>query len=75
MKTLLILAWLTATTAVAAIKTETVEYKEGDTTLEGYLVYDDAIVRYDEFLQRAPVGMPEREWTQARVATLRAPAP
>lgn len=28
----------------AAIKTETVEYKEGDTTLEGVLIYDDSIV-------------------------------
>lgn len=32
------------TTVFAAVKTETVEYKEGDTTLEGYLIYDDAIV-------------------------------
>ena len=30
--------------AFAAIKTETVEYKEGDTILEGVLIYDDAIV-------------------------------
>ena len=28
----------------AAIKTETIEYKEGDTTLEGVLIYDDSIV-------------------------------
>ncbi|HVK57551.1 MAG TPA: dienelactone hydrolase family protein, partial [Candidatus Kapabacteria bacterium] len=28
----------------SAIKTETVEYKEGDTTLEGVLIYDDSIV-------------------------------
>jgi dienelactone hydrolase len=27
----------------AAIKTETVEYKEGTTTLEGFLAYDDAV--------------------------------
>src|SRR5690348_18364167 len=27
----------------AAIHTETVEYKQGDTTLEGFLAYDDAI--------------------------------
>src|SRR6266700_7244695 len=27
----------------AAIHTETVEYKQGDTTLEGYLAYDDSI--------------------------------
>ena len=28
----------------SAIKTETIEYKEGDTTLEGVLIYDDSIV-------------------------------
>lgn len=28
----------------AAIKTETVEYKEGDTVLEGFIAYDDAIL-------------------------------
>ncbi|HEY3931923.1 MAG TPA: dienelactone hydrolase family protein, partial [Verrucomicrobiae bacterium] len=27
----------------AAIHTETVDYKQGDTTLEGFLVYDDSI--------------------------------
>ncbi len=27
----------------AAIHTETVEYKQGDTTLEGFLAYDDSI--------------------------------
>jgi dienelactone hydrolase len=31
-------------TAFAAIKTEMIEYKEGDTTLEGFLAYDDSIV-------------------------------
>ena len=29
--------------AQAALKSETVEYKQGDTVLEGYLVYDDAV--------------------------------
>lgn len=29
-------------TAEAALKTQVVEYKQGDTTLEGYLAYDDA---------------------------------
>lgn len=33
-----------AASAWAEIKTERIEYKEGDTTLEGYLVYDDSIV-------------------------------
>ncbi len=31
-----------ATNAFAALHTETVEYKHGDTVLEGYLAYDDA---------------------------------
>jgi dienelactone hydrolase len=30
-------------TLQAAVKTETVEYKDGDTTLKGYLVYDEAL--------------------------------
>src|SRR4051812_48658381 len=29
-------------TASAAIKTEVIEYKDGDTVLEGFLAYDDA---------------------------------
>ncbi len=38
------LALLTSTAlAPAALHTETVEYKDGDTVLEGYLVYDDEI--------------------------------
>src|SRR5688572_15256737 len=35
-------AFLSST--LAGIKTETIEYEEGDTTLEGVLVYDDTIV-------------------------------
>lgn len=31
-------------TGFSAIKTETVQYKEGDTALEGVLIYDDSIV-------------------------------
>ncbi|MBV8780358.1 MAG: dienelactone hydrolase family protein [Phycisphaerae bacterium] len=31
-----------STLSVAAVKTETVEYKQGDTTLKGFLAYDDA---------------------------------
>src|ERR1700677_1774075 len=44
MKPLLILPILLATSLIstAAVKTEPVEYKQGDTTLEGWLVYDDA---------------------------------
>src|SRR5688572_26639564 len=36
--------YMAAQAVFAAIKTETVEYKEGDTTLEGVLLYDDSIV-------------------------------
>ena len=32
---------LFAAVSVAAVKTEEVEYKQGDTTLKGYLAYDD----------------------------------
>jgi len=43
MKTLAaFLALAFATPAFAVIKTETVEYKDGDTTLEGLVAYDDA---------------------------------
>src|ERR1700722_18167480 len=38
-----ILLMATVLTARAAIHTETVEYKQGDTTLEGFLAYDDSI--------------------------------
>ncbi len=34
---------LVACAAQAAIKTEVIEYKDGDTVLEGYLAYDDAL--------------------------------
>ena len=44
MKWNLILLFAALHTAFAAIKTETIEYKEGSTTLQGHLVYDDAIV-------------------------------
>jgi dienelactone hydrolase len=43
MKSLLfITVILFSSVANAAIKTQTIEYKEGDTTLEGYLAYDTA---------------------------------
>ena len=38
-----LLFMLFAVKANAAIHTELVEYKQGDTVLEGYLAYDDAI--------------------------------
>ena len=40
---LIVLAVIWQNYARAAIKTQTVEYKDGDTVLEGYLAYDDAI--------------------------------
>jgi dienelactone hydrolase len=48
MRTKLLLAALcgivfAASSAQAAIKSQVVEYKAGDTTLEGWLVYDDAV--------------------------------
>ena len=42
----LLLALMTLACAFAssaAIQTKTIEYKQGDTTLEGVLVYDDAV--------------------------------
>lgn len=44
MRSICVLLALGSITAFGAIKTEKVEYKEGDTTLEGFLVYDDSIV-------------------------------
>jgi dienelactone hydrolase len=44
MKIFLLTLWVVATAlrGAAAIRTEVVEYREGDTTLEGFLAYDDA---------------------------------
>lgn len=39
-KTILLTTLLVAATARAEVKLETIEYKHGDTTLEGYLAYD-----------------------------------
>jgi dienelactone hydrolase len=44
--------------AVAKIKTEVVEYKQGDTILEGYLAYDPAKVK-----KSAPGVLVVHEWT------------
>ena len=38
-----LLACLFGGTARAEIKTQWIDYKEGDTALQGYLAYDDAI--------------------------------
>src|SRR5437773_552145 len=35
---------LAATTAPAALHTETIAYKHGDVELEGYLAYDDEVI-------------------------------
>src|SRR6185503_1399907 len=35
--------FLWSSTAHAELKKQTIEYKDGDTMLEGYLVYDDAV--------------------------------
>ena len=47
---------LAAHCAFAAIKMETVEYKEGDTTLEGVLIYDDS------FVHRRPGVLIAHQW-------------
>ena len=41
----------------AAVKTKTIEYKDGDTVLEGYLAYDDAIKG------KMPAVLIVHEWT------------
>ncbi len=43
--------------AEAAMKTETVEYKEGNTVLQGFLAYDDAIK------EKMPAVLIVHEWT------------
>lgn len=43
--------------ALAVLRTQVVEYKQGDTVLEGYLAYDDAITT------RRPGVMVVHEWT------------
>src|SRR3990172_2727793 len=45
------------TNAQAKLHTETIEYKEGDTVLEGYMAYDDAIKG------KRPGVMVVHEWT------------
>jgi len=42
MTSMIAAAAMAAASASAAIKTEAVEYKDGDTALEGYLAYDDS---------------------------------
>lgn len=54
--------------AHAAIQTRTVEYKQGDTVLEGYLAYDDAIEgkRPGVLVVHAWMGLSEYEQSRAR---------
>ncbi|MGV3773905.1 MAG: dienelactone hydrolase family protein, partial [Verrucomicrobiales bacterium] len=42
--------------AKAEIKTQTIEYKQGDTTLEGFVAYDDAI------LNKRPAVVIAHQW-------------
>ena len=53
---LLAIGIMFTSSAFAAIKTETVEYKEGDTTLEGFVAYDDTI------LTKRPVVLIVHQW-------------
>lgn len=62
MKVLLYLLMISAVTigqnrAGAAVKTQTIEYKDGDTMLEGYLAYDDSIK------EKIPAVLIVHEWT------------
>lgn len=50
MKFLFSLIFLVSSVATAKIKSEVVEYKDGETILEGVLVYDDALVKKNKKL-------------------------
>lgn len=52
-----IVTLLLSTTAQAEVRTRTVEYKHGNTVLEGYLAYDD------EIKGQRPGVMVVHEWT------------
>lgn len=52
-----LLIFLFSLNAYAAMRTETVEYKHGDTTLEGYLAYDDSAE------EKMPGVLIVHEWT------------
>ena len=59
---------LLSASAHAAIQERTVEYKQGDTVLEGYLAYDDAIQgkRPGVLVVHAWMGLSEYEQRRAR---------
>jgi hypothetical protein len=42
-KMMMIMSGAVASSVRAEVKTETIEYKQGDAVLEGYLAYDDAL--------------------------------
>ncbi len=52
---------------LGAIKTETVEYKEGDVTLEGVLVYDDSVAAL------RPGILVVHQWRALRITNANAP--
>ncbi|MDD5583670.1 MAG: dienelactone hydrolase family protein [Candidatus Omnitrophica bacterium] len=52
-----IFAFISCVTAYAGIHTETIEYKQGDTILEGYLAYDDSLKG------KVPAVLIVHEWT------------
>lgn len=54
---LAILLSMSSMNASAAIRTQTIEYKEGDTVLEGYLAYDDSLKG------KVPGVLIAHEWT------------
>jgi len=64
---LTILALAVATNLPAAIQTKTVEYKQGDTTLAGVIVYDDAVKtpRPGVLIVHQWMGITEYEKTRA----------
>lgn len=64
---LTILALAVATNLPAAIQTKTVEYKQGDTTLTGVIVYDDAVKtpRPGVLIVHQWMGITEYEKTRA----------
>ena len=55
--TMLMTAAMWTAAAEAAVQTKTVEYKQGDTVLEGYLAWDDAVHG------RRPGVLVVHEWT------------
>jgi hypothetical protein len=55
---LVLIAPLPVGSARAEIKTQVIEYKQGDTVLEGFLAYDDAV----QGKRPAVFGRPHLDW-------------